>query len=99
MRQFLVVALLLLLPAAQAQNEPVVRIGLNQNAQTVTLRSANPFSVQQYKTRSATFTMALALGSATPTGALTRSDLQRRLIAELDGDVVLVMPPVAKARI
>jgi peptidoglycan hydrolase-like amidase len=64
----------------------------------VTLRSANPFSVQQHKTRSATFTMAVALGS-TPTGALTKSDLQRRMIAELDGDVVLVMSPGAKARI
>jgi peptidoglycan hydrolase-like amidase len=100
MRQFLIVVLLLLLmPGARAQDEPIVRIGLNQNAQTVTLRSANPFSFLQHKTRSATFTMALALGSGAPAGALKKSDLQRRLIVELEGDVLLVMPPGTKARI
>jgi peptidoglycan hydrolase-like amidase len=98
MRQFLVVALLLLLPGAQAQIEPVVRIGLNQNAQTVTFRSANPFSVQQHKTRSATFTMALGrLQTALQRAA--RHTETRRMIDELDGDVVLVMSPGAKARI
>src|ERR1700730_13095932 len=99
MRQLLIVAVLLLLPGAQAQNEPVVRIGLNQNASTVTLRSANPFSVEQHESHSATFTTALALGSGTTTGALKKSDLQRRLIVELDGDVLLVMSPGTKARI
>src|SRR6202163_3775380 len=97
MRQFLIGALLLLMSGAQAQNEPIVRIGLNQNASTVTLRSANPFTVQQHQTRSATFTTALALGSAT--GALKKSDLQRRLIVELEGDVLLVMSPGTKTRI
>src|SRR6202163_1472499 len=99
MREFLIVALLLLMPGAQAQNEPIVRIGLNQNASTVTLRSANPFSVQQHRTRSATFTTALALGSGTATGALKKSDLQRRMIVDLEGDVLLVMSPGTKARI
>src|ERR1700692_4127206 len=99
MRQFLLVALLLLVPGAQAQNEPMVRIGLDQNASTVTLRSANPFSVQQYKTHSATFTTALALGSDTATGAIKKADLQRRMIIALEGDVLLVMSPGAKVRI
>src|ERR1700731_2909338 len=99
MRQFLVVALLLLTPGARAQNEPIVRIGLDQNASTVTLRSADPFSVQYHKTRSATFTTALALGSGTTTGALNKSELQRRMIVELEGDVLLVMRPGTKARI
>ena len=99
MRQYLLVALLVLVPGAQAQNEPMVRIGLDQNASTVTLRSANPFSVQQYKTRSATFTTALALGSDTTTGAVKKSDLQRRMIVALEGDVLLVMSPGAKVRI
>jgi len=53
MRQFLIALLLLLVPGAQAQNEPSVRIGLNQNAATVTIRSASAFSVQQHRTRSA----------------------------------------------
>ena len=39
MRQFLIIVLLLLMPGVQAQDEPIVRIGLNRNAQTVTLRS------------------------------------------------------------
>jgi stage II sporulation protein D len=99
MRRCLLVALLLLVPGAQAQNEPMVRIGLDQNASTVTLRAANPFSVQQYKTRSATFTTALALGPDTAAGAVKKSDLQRRMIVALDGDVLLVMPPGAKVRI
>jgi peptidoglycan hydrolase-like amidase len=99
MRQLLIVALLLQMPGAQAQNEPIVRIGLNQNASTVTVRSASPFNVQQYRTRSATFTAALALGSGDSSGAVKKSDLQRRMIIELDGDVVLVMPPGTKARI
>jgi stage II sporulation protein D len=99
MRQFLLITLLLLVPEAQAQNEPLVRIGLDQNASTVTLRSAKPFSVQQYKTRSATFTTALALGSGTTTGAVKKSDLQRRMIVALEGDVLLVMSPGAKVRI
>jgi stage II sporulation protein D len=99
MRQLLIVVLLLLMPGAQAQDDPIVRIGLNQNAQTVTLRSANPFSVQQHKTRAATFTMALTLGSGVPAGAIKKSDLQRRLIVELEGSVVLVLLPGTKARI
>jgi peptidoglycan hydrolase-like amidase len=100
MRQFLVVvALLLLMPGARAQIEPTVRIGLDQNASTVTIRSANPFSVQQHRTRSATFTTALALDSGATTGTLKKSTLQRRMIVELEGDVLLVMSPGTRARI
>ncbi len=99
MRPYLLVALLVLVPGAQAQNEPTVRIGLDQNASTVTLRSVNPFRIQQYTTRSATFTTALALGSDTTTGAVKKSDLQRRMIVALEGDVLLVVSPGAKVRI
>src|ERR1700722_18475670 len=99
MRQLFVVALLLLTPAAQEQQEPLVRIGLNQNAATVTLRSASPFTVQQHQTRSATFTTALSLRSGTEGGVLKTSDLQRRVIVELDGDVLLVIPPATRVRI
>ena len=76
MRQLLIVALLLLLPAGQAQPEPTVRIGLNQNAATVTVRSAVPFRVQQHSTRSATFASVLALDPAAASGTLKKSDLQ-----------------------
>jgi stage II sporulation protein D len=99
MRQLLIVALLLQVPGARAQDEPIVRIGLDQNASMVTLRSASPFSVLQHQTRSATFTTALALGSDTTTGAVKKSTLQRRVIVELEDDVLLVMSPGTKARI
>jgi peptidoglycan hydrolase-like amidase len=99
MRQWVIVALLLQVPGARAQDEPIVRIGLDQNASTVTVRSANPFSVLQHQTRSATFTTALALGSDTSTGAVKKSTLQRRMIVELEDDVLLVMSPGTKARI
>ena len=58
MRKLLIAVLFLLTTGAQAQNEPIVRIGLSQNAATVTIRSASAFSVQQYRTRSATVTAA-----------------------------------------
>ena len=99
MRQFLIVALLLLMPGARAQNEPIVRIGLNQNASTVTLRSTSPFSVQQRRTRSATFSTVLALGSGATTRTLNKADLQYRMVAELDAGALLVLPPGAKIRI
>jgi stage II sporulation protein D len=99
MRQLLIVALLLLVPAGQAQPEPTVRIGLNQNAATVTVKSAVPFRVQQRSTRSATFAPALALDPAAASGALKKSDLQYRMTVELDGDVLLAVPLATHLRI
>jgi stage II sporulation protein D len=99
MRQLLIVALLLVLPAGQAQPEPTVRIGLNQNAATVTVRSAVPFRVQQHSTRSATFAAVLALDPAAAGGTLKKSDLQYRMTAELDGDVLLAVPLATHLRI
>lgn len=86
------VGLLLLIPAAQAQLEPTVRIGLNQNASTVTVRSAVAFSVEQHSTRSATFAPVLALDAGAASGTLKKSDLQYRMTVELDGDVLLAVP-------
>src|SRR5437016_4966332 len=54
-----VIPVLAILRAQQA--DPVVRIGLNQNASTVTIRSAQAFQVEQNTTRTAKFTAALAL--------------------------------------
>ena len=54
-------AVLLLIAGAQGPDERVVRIGLNQNASTVTLRSDNAFTVQQTRTRTAKFTMILSV--------------------------------------
>jgi stage II sporulation protein D len=91
MRQVLIAALLLLIPSAQTQQEPTVRIGLNQNAATVTIKSAAAFRVEQHTTRTATFAAVLALDAAA-TGALKKSDLQYRMTVQLDGDVLLALP-------
>jgi peptidoglycan hydrolase-like amidase len=99
MRQFLMAALLLLTIAAQPQTEPIVRIGLNQNASTVTVRSAMAFTVDQHSTRAATFTTALALDPAAPAGSLKKSDLQYRLTVELDGGAMLAVPPGTRVRV
>jgi stage II sporulation protein D len=102
MRQFLIAliaVLLLLIPGAQAQNEPIVRIGLNQNAATVTIRSASAFNVQQYRTRSATVTAVLSLGTGAAAATLKKSDLHYRTVVELDDGVVLALSPGTKLRV
>jgi stage II sporulation protein D len=98
MRHAVLTALLLLVSAPQPATEPTVRIGLNQNAATVTIRSASSFTVQGRATRSATFSSVLALDPAT-TGAVRKSDLQYRITAELDGNVLLVLAAGARVRI
>jgi peptidoglycan hydrolase-like amidase len=100
MRNYLIAAaLVLLIPAARAQNEPIVRIGLNQNAGTVTIRSASAVSVQQRRTRSATVTAVLSLASGAAGATLKKSDLQYRLVVELDGGVVLALSPGTRIRV
>jgi peptidoglycan hydrolase-like amidase len=99
MRQlFLSVLLLLCSTAQQSAIDPTVRIGLTQNAGTVTIRSASTFTVEQHPTRSATFASVLALDPSA-SGPLTKADLQYRLTVELDGDMVVVMPAEARVRI
>src|SRR4029079_10018182 len=98
MRQAVIALLLLLTAAAQPPTEPTVRIGLNQNALTVTVRSALPFTIEQRSTRAATFTTAVALVPAV-SGTLKRSRLQYRVSAELDGDTIVVFAPGARVRI
>ena len=98
MRQLVLAALVLLTGALQPQKEPTVRIGLTQNAASVIVRSASAFTVEQRTTRSATFASVLALDPAT-TGSLKKADLRYRMTVELDGDVLLVLPPGARVRI
>jgi peptidoglycan hydrolase-like amidase len=99
MRGRLLAAALLLAAAAQPVPEPSVRIGLNQNATTVTVRSAAAFTVAQHSTRSATFTNVVALDAVPAGGALKKSALQYRLTVELDDETVLVLAAGAHARI
>src|SRR5258708_38423304 len=98
MRKFIIAALLLVISRAQAQNEPTVRIGLNQSAASVSLRSATAFTVQQDRTRSAKFTMVLALDPKA-SGAVTKASLQYRMLVEIDGGKLIVLPKNGKVRI
>src|SRR5437867_2366480 len=108
MRKFLIGALLVfvaergLKPAAtgpQVQNEPEVRIGLNQNASTVSIRSPAAFTAQQSRTRTAKFSTVLALDSASSNLILSRADLEYRMLVELDAGKLLVLPMKTKVRI
>ncbi len=92
------VLLLLVAAAPQSPVEPAVRIGLTQNAGTVTIRSTGTFTVEQRATRAATFAPVLALDPAA-TGPLTKANLEYRLAVELDGDVTIVMAAGARVRI
>ena len=99
MRHIAAGALALVLAAAQpTPNEPTVRIGLTQNAATVTIRSASPFTVERRATRSATFTSVLAL-DPTVSGPLARADLQYRVTAELDDGAIVIVPAGGRVRI
>src|SRR5262245_45338528 len=81
---------------AAFQGEPTVRIGLNQNAPSVTIRAGQPFRVEQNPTRSAKFTSIVTLGTAS--GVLKKEDLQYRMLIELDGGKLLVLPMTSKVR-
>src|SRR5881409_1227983 len=103
MRKRIAVALLLIIGAlcerpGLSQTVPTVRIGLTQNAPTVSIRSAQPFTVQQNQTRTAKFTMVVALDPAAANRVLTQADLQYRPIVEIDGRIVVV-PKNEKVRI
>jgi hypothetical protein len=72
MRSLLLGLLLFLLPfSRQPSVEPTVRIGLTQNAASVTVRSAETFTVEGRTTRSAVFASVLAVD---PTGAARACD-------------------------
>ncbi|HET9943792.1 MAG TPA: hypothetical protein VFR05_10640, partial [Terriglobia bacterium] len=96
--KLLVGATLLLLPALQ-QSEPNVRIGLGQNAATVTVRSSDEFRIQGQATRSARFSAVLALGEAAEGTVLNREQLRYRMAVELDGNRLVVLPMTGRVRI
>src|SRR5438128_4971290 len=104
MRKRIAVALLLITGALYerpggSQTAPTVRIGLTQNAPTVSIPSAQPFTVQQNQTRTAKFAMVVALDPAAANRVLTRADLQYRPIVEIDGGRIVVVPKNEKVRI
>ncbi|HXG55018.1 MAG TPA: SpoIID/LytB domain-containing protein [Vicinamibacterales bacterium] len=99
MRQILLGILLLLFPTLQQSPvEPIVRIGLTQNAATVTIRSARAFTVAGRTTRAATFAAVLAV-DPNAKGPVAAADLQHRITARLDDGTTLVMPADGRVRI
>jgi peptidoglycan hydrolase-like amidase len=74
------------------QSEPVIRIGLSQNAGTVTIRSTEAFTIQQQTTRSAKFTTALALDDSALSRVFGKDELRYRMVVELDGGRFVAMP-------
>ena len=95
----LLLGVLLLIPTSQPSSvEPTVRIGLNQNAATVTVRSAETFVVAGRATRAATFAPVLAV-DPNVNGPVAAADLQHRITARLDDGVTVVMPSDARVRI
>jgi len=84
-------------PRPLLQAPPTVRIGLNPSAESITVRSAQPFLIQQNRTRSAKFTTVLVM---TPGSKPTnKQDLQYSMLVELDGGKVLVLPMTSKVRL
>lgn len=96
--------LLLSMPAvalrsAVQQPEPIVRIGLDQNASSVTVRSGVPFTVGQDRTRSARFSIVLAVDVSGEARVYRREDLQHRIVVEVDGGGIIVLPMSSKIRL
>jgi len=85
--------------AASSQTEPIVRIGLNQNATSVTLRSSGSFKVQQQNTRSAKFTAVLTIDPAALNRVVKKEDLRYRMVVELDNGSLVILPLSDKVRV
>lgn len=99
MRALLLDVLLLIVTAGEQPSvELVVRIGLNQNAASVTVKSTEAFTVEGRATRSATFASVVAIGPAS-SGAVAASAVQYRTTVTLDGGAMLVMPAGGRVRI
>ena len=84
---------------ASSQTEPIVRIGLNQNATSVTLRSSGSFKVQQQNTRSAKFTAVLSIDPSALNRVVKKEDLRYRMVVELDNGSLAILPLSDKVRI
>ncbi len=103
MRKPILLALLVMVaalygPPARSQTVPRIRIGLAQNAATISLRSSDDFTIQQNRTRTAKFSMILSVDPLS-NRALTKGDLQYRALVEIDGGRILVVPKTERIRI
>jgi peptidoglycan hydrolase-like amidase len=82
----------LLVSFVSVQSEPTIRIGLSQNAGTITVRSTEAFSIQQQSTRSAKFTSVLAIDDSVLSQVLSKNELRYRMVVELDGGRYIALP-------
>ncbi len=78
----------LLLSQVSFQDEPVVRIGIQQNISDFTLRSAEPFVLEGVRTRSARFSIVITLDAAE--GTYSRADLHPRMAIELNPETIMI---------
>lgn len=86
-----------LIATPQQSAMPIVRIGLDQNAASLTVRSSEPFVVQGESTRSAKFSTILAVADTAT--VLRKEDLRYRMSVEVDGGRLLVLPMQTRVRI
>ena len=99
MRRVLCIAASLLawvVPVRTQPVDPTVRIGLNSSAPTVTIRSSQPFAVEQNRTRSAKFTSIMVMESSAK--VLTKDQVQYRMLVEIDGNKLIVLPMTSNIR-
>lgn len=89
----------LLVSLVSVQSEPSIRIGLSQNAGSVTIRSSEPFTIQQQSTRSAKFSTVLALDDSMLSRVIGKEDLRYRMVVELDGGRILALPVNTHVRV
>ena len=78
----------LLLSQVSFQQEPIVRIGIQQNISDFTLRSAEPFMLEGVRTRSAKFSIVITLDAAE--GTYSRSDLHSRMAIEINPETIMI---------
>jgi peptidoglycan hydrolase-like amidase len=70
--------------------EPTVRIGIHRNISSFRVRSAEPFMLEGARTRSAEFSIVIAIGEKE--GTYSKSDLEPRMAIEIDADTIVIRP-------
>lgn len=78
----------LLLSQVSLPDEPVVRIGIQQNISDFMLGSAEPFELEGVRTRSAKFSIVITLDAAE--GTYSRADLHPRMAIELNPETIMI---------
>ena len=80
----------LLLSQLSLPAEPTVRIGIHRNISSFSLRSSEPFMLEGARTRSAEFSIVIAIGERG--GTYSKSDLKPRMAIEIDADTIVIRP-------